>query len=154
LPMVPRVLRSFYRQHTQDLVHTPGRHLFPQTAKVLFLAGGRGDPELFRYCQRQGIDTIEFYGSSEASIVALTPRDGWRPDGGGRVRPDVTLRLADDGEILVRSPGLMIGYYRAEELTRQALTEDGYFRTGDLGELSPDGYLRIRGRRTDAFNTP
>jgi long-subunit acyl-CoA synthetase (AMP-forming) len=154
LPMVPRVLRSFHRQYLRDLASAPARSFFPPTARVVVVAGGKPDPAMLEICLSQGVEPIELYGSSEASIVALTPRGQWRPGWSGRVVSDVDLQIADDGELLVASPGTMLGYHAAPELTSQATAPSGHYRTGDLGELAPDGYLRIRGRKSDLFNTP
>jgi long-chain acyl-CoA synthetase len=128
--------------------------LFPPTARVVVVAGGTPDPEILEICKQQGIEPMELYGSSEASIVALTPRGRWQPGWAGRVLPDVDLQVAEDGELLVDSPGVMLGYHGAPQLTSQATAPSGHYRTGDLGELAPDGYLRIRGRKADIFNTP
>lgn len=154
LPMVPRVLRSFHRQYLRDLASASARSFFPPTARVVVVAGGTPDPEILEICKKQGIEPMELYGSSEASIVALTPRGGWQPGWAGRVLPDVDLQVAEDGELLVDSPGVMLGYHGAPQLTSQATAPSGHYRTGDLGELAPDGYLRIRGRKADIFNTP
>jgi len=63
------------------------------------------------------------------------------------------VRLADDGEILIKSPGQFSGYFKQPELTAAAFTEDGFFRTGDLGERRPDGMLRLTGRAKELFKT-
>jgi long-chain acyl-CoA synthetase len=152
LPTTPRVLRSLVRQ-ARDL-DGPAHPVFGPSARVVLSAGGRADPDLLRGLQRDGIDVVEWYGSSEASLVALTPRGGWRPGFTGRVVPDTRVRVADDGELLVRSPGLMVGYHGDAPTTAAAYTDDGFYRTGDLGEVTPDGWLRVCGRKRDVFNTP
>jgi long-subunit acyl-CoA synthetase (AMP-forming) len=65
----------------------------------------------------------------------------------------VEVRLAPDGEILIKSPGQFSGYYRQPELTAASFTEDGFFRTGDLGERRADGMLKITGRAKELFKT-
>jgi long-subunit acyl-CoA synthetase (AMP-forming) len=65
----------------------------------------------------------------------------------------VQVRLSEEGEILIKSPGQMVGYYRAPELTAEAFTEDGFFRTGDRGERLPNGLLKITGRVKELFKT-
>lgn len=71
----------------------------------------------------------------------------------GRSRPGVETRLSEDGEVLVKSPGMMMGYFKAPELTAEVVTEDGYLRTGDRGEVDDQGRLRITGRAKELFKT-
>ena len=71
----------------------------------------------------------------------------------GRPRLDVQARLADDGEVLVKSPGALLGYYKLPELTAQSFTADGFFCTGDLGEYNAQGELKITGRKKELFKT-
>jgi len=68
--------------------------------------------------------------------------------------PAVDLKLTDDGELLARPPVYMAGYYDNPEMTRRAFTDDGYYCTGDIFEVSDDGYFRCTGRKKDAFSTP
>ena len=149
LPMTPRVLRSFFLQYKRNLGgEKSGQAVFGKNARHLLVAGGAPDPEMFQSVQRQGLNVIE------ASLVALTRRGEWRPGCSGKKIPDVELKIAEDGELLVRSPGLMRGYYNDEASTRQAYSADGFFRTGDLGAVDADGSVRILGRKRDVFNTP
>src|SRR5260370_38465627 len=71
----------------------------------------------------------------------------------GQPQLGVQARIGKDGEIEVRSPGQMLGYYKQPELTAAQTTTDGFFRTGDLGEIAPNGFLRITGRTKDIFKT-
>ena len=71
----------------------------------------------------------------------------------GVALPGVQVRVSPEGEILIKSPGRLAGYYKQLELTAQSFTADGFFRTGDLGELRPDGLLRITGRAKELFKT-
>jgi long-chain acyl-CoA synthetase len=154
MPMTPRVLRSLCRQYVFDAAIAPDAPLFGPDARFVLSAGGRSDPRLLRFVTRRGMRVIEFYGSSEASIVALTPRDGWREGWAGRLVSDVDAKIADDAEILLASPGMMAEYLGDPEQTRDAYDADGRYKTGDLGEIDSDGYLRILGRKKDVFNTP
>jgi long-chain acyl-CoA synthetase len=154
LPMTPRVLRSMWRQALAAGRPGTGREVFGPSARFVLSAGGRGDPQLLGALAAAGVEVVEWYGSSEASIVALTPRGGWREGWAGRVVDDTRVRVAPDGELLVRSPGLLLGYHGDEAATRACRTDDGFYRTGDLGELSGDGWLRVVGRKRDLFNTP
>ncbi len=98
---------------------------------------------------RFGHAPLERYGLTETMIVSTNPLDGERRCGSvGRPLPDTEVRLAPDGEIEVRGPALMRGYWRAPELTREAFRE-GFFRTGDLGCRDDAGYLCIVGRKKE-----
>ncbi|WP_416969663.1 AMP-binding protein [Streptomyces sp. 4F14] len=100
-----------------------------------------------------GITVFRAYGSTEHPSVTCTPYDGpaaKRLHTDGLPLPGVELRLAADGEILTRGPDLCLGY-TDPALTRAAFTPDGWYRTGDLGELDPDGWLAITGRKADVI---
>jgi long-subunit acyl-CoA synthetase (AMP-forming) len=152
LPMTPRILRSFIRQ--QEAKDPGSGRLFGPSARVYLTAGGRSDVPSLQRLRAEGIEPIEFYGSSEASVVAVTPYGRWRPGYAGVPVADVSLKFSRNGELLVKSPGLMLGYYGDKDLTDAMLDEDGFFRTGDIGCFDECGYLQINGRRRDVFNTP
>jgi long-chain acyl-CoA synthetase len=100
-----------------------------------------------------GLNLVEGYGMTETGITH-TPYNGRSHLGYvGDGAPGVETRIDDNGEVLVRSPMNMIGYYKDPEGTRAAFTEDGFFRTGDMGELDCDGWLRIIGRVKEQFKT-
>jgi long-subunit acyl-CoA synthetase (AMP-forming) len=128
--------------------------LFGPSAKLLLSAGGRGDPDTFRRLNKEGIQTIEFYGSSEASIIACTPAGDWRDGYAGKLVPDVETKLSRQGELLVKSPGLMLGYYGDSEMSHLVFDEDGFYRTGDLVRIEDTGTVQVFGRRRDVFGTP
>jgi malonyl-CoA/methylmalonyl-CoA synthetase len=97
---------------------------------------------------------LERYGMSETVMLAGNPYDGERRPGTvGFPFPGVELRLADDGEVQVRGPNIIEGYLDRPEATADAFTADGWFRSGDLGEFDPDGYLRIVGRSKELIIT-
>ncbi|MBM7063014.1 AMP-binding protein [Pseudomonas sp. UL073] len=101
-----------------------------------------------------GLELLEGYGMSENFGTSHFSRAGTVRIGYvGAALPEVACRIADGGEILVRGPGQMLGYYREPELTAESYTEDGLFRTGDRGELDEEGRLRITGRVKDLFKT-
>jgi malonyl-CoA/methylmalonyl-CoA synthetase len=100
--------------------------------------------------ERTGQRVVERYGMTETVMNVSNPYDGdRRPGSVGLPLPGVELRLAGDGEILLRGPNVFRGYWERPEATADAFTPDGWFRTGDLGALDEDGYLRIVGRSKD-----
>jgi long-chain acyl-CoA synthetase len=122
-----------------------------------FAAGGAAPmpPDLLRWYADLGLPIIEVYGMTENCGLSHATLPGvQRPGTVGLPYEGVESRLdPDSGEIQMRSPGLMLGYYKEPELTREAFTEDGWLHTGDKGQLEPDGYLRITGRVKDLFKT-
>ncbi|TXH63889.1 MAG: AMP-binding acetyl-CoA synthetase [Burkholderiaceae bacterium] len=122
-----------------------------------FAAGGAAPmpPELLGWYARLGLPIIEVYGMTENCGVSHATLPGvQRPGTVGLPYEGVQSRLDPaNGEIQVKSPGLMLGYYKEEALTRQTFTPDGWLHTGDKGRLESDGYLRITGRVKDLFKT-
>ncbi|HEY5308246.1 MAG TPA: AMP-binding protein [Casimicrobiaceae bacterium] len=111
-------------------------------------------PELIRWYQRLGLNLTEGYAMTEDFGYSHRSTDQENVPGYvGLPFPDVEVRIAGDGEILIKSPGQMAGYYKRPDLTAEQFTEDGFFRTGDLGERHPDGLLRVTGRKKDLFKT-
>jgi len=153
IPLVPRILRSFFLQNERSKNEEDKARLLGPSAKYLISAGGSGDPTYFQTLQKQGVEIMEIYGSSEASMVALTPRGAWRPGYAGKILPDVELKIEEDGELLIRSPGMMKGYFNDEKTTAEAFSQENFYLTGDLGHVDTQGYLQILGRKKDIFNT-
>ena len=122
-----------------------------------FAAGGAAPmpPELLAWYARLGLPIIEVYGMTENCGVSHATVPGvQRPGTVGLPYEGVQSRLDPaNGEIQMKSPGLMLGYYKDEALTRETFTPDGWLHTGDKGRLEGDGYLRITGRVKDLFKT-
>ncbi len=122
-----------------------------------FAAGGAAPmpPELLGWYARLGLPIIEVYGMTENCGVSHATLPGvQRPGTVGLPYEGVQSRLDPaNGEIQMKSPSLMLGYYKEEALTRQTFTPDGWLHTGDKGRLESDGYLRITGRVKDLFKT-
>lgn len=122
-----------------------------------FAAGGAAPmpPELLAWYAKLGLPIIEVYGMTENCGVSHATVPGvQRPGTVGLPYEGVQSRLDPaNGEIQMKSPGLMLGYYKEEGLTRETFTPDGWLHTGDKGQLESDGYLRITGRVKDLFKT-
>ncbi len=110
--------------------------------------------ELIRWYRKLGLRLFEGYGMSEDNSYSHSSNeDHGEPGWVGVPMPGVECRISAEGEILIKSPGQFSGYYRDPGLTAASFTEDGYFRTGDLGERRPDGMLKITGRAKELFKT-
>ncbi|MGV8081262.1 MAG: AMP-dependent synthetase/ligase [Syntrophales bacterium] len=108
---------------------------------------------ILRYFQGIGIPIREGYGMTETTgITHMSDERHFRLGTVGRPLPETEVRIAEDGEILVRHPGIFLGYWRDEENTRTAL-RDGWLYTGDVGEIDGEGYLRITDRKKDLIIT-
>jgi len=110
--------------------------------------------ELLAWYRKLGLELLEGYGMTENFALSHATRPGEvRVGYVGRPRDGVEHRLAEDGEVQVRSPGNMLGYFKAPELTREVLGEDGFLRTGDRGVIDDLGRLKITGRVKELFKT-
>ena len=121
----------------------------------LLVSGGAALPEDLGYIYYgAGIPIIQGYGLTETSPVITTSHlESLRLGTVGKVIPHVDIRIAADGEIEVRGPNVMRGYYNKPEETRAVFTDDGWFKTGDVGTLDADGFLRITDRKKELFKT-
>jgi long-chain acyl-CoA synthetase len=121
----------------------------------LLVSGGAALPDDLGYIYiGAGIPIIQGYGLTETSPVLTTSRiENIRVGTVGTPIPHVDIRIAADGEIEVRGPNVMRGYYNKPEETRAVFTDDGWFKTGDIGTLDADGYLRITDRKKELFKT-
>jgi long-chain acyl-CoA synthetase len=123
-------------------------------AVTIAACGGAPIPaELLAWYRKLGVPLAEGYGMTETMITHVPALEAVRPGCVGPALDGVETKVTMDGELLVRSPMNMLGYYRDPELTAGAFTEDGFFRTGDVVAIESDGQVRIVGRHKEQFKT-
>ena len=133
------------------LIYGPLRNtLGLSRVRVAYTAGEAIGPDLFSFYRSIGINLKQLYGSTETAVfVCLQPDHEVKADTVGVPIDGVQIQVSDSGEILVRSPGLLKGYYKNEAATAEVLTPDGWYRTGDAGFLDAGGHLKIIDRAKD-----
>jgi long-subunit acyl-CoA synthetase (AMP-forming) len=109
---------------------------------------------LINWYRRLGLNLLEGYAMTEDFAYSHTMTATQNlPGHVGIAFPGVERRIGEDGEVLIKSPGKLVGYYKRPDLDAESFTADGFFHTGDLGELSPDGQLKLTGRKKELFKT-
>ncbi|HSM66596.1 MAG TPA: AMP-dependent synthetase/ligase [Ilumatobacteraceae bacterium] len=138
----------------ERLVYRKLRHALGGAMRLAFSGGSPLGDRLTHFFDGIGVRIFEGYGLTETSPTLTLNRPGaWRPGSVGRPLAGTTIRIADDGEILAKGPQVFVGYWNNPEATAEVIDDDGWFHTGDIGELDDDGFLRITGRKKELIVT-
>ena len=118
-------------------------------AKWAVTGGAPLGPDTFRFFRAIGVNLKQVYGSTEAGLVSLQPSTEAGPNSAGRPCPGYEVKIAERGEVLVKSAGIFRGYLKNEDATREVIDREGWFHTGDAGFIDPQGHLVIIDRFKD-----
>ena len=151
---VPAELQQAFDQAEEKLFKNV-RGLFGTNIRECVTGAAPIAPEILEFFFASGVPVMEGYGMTETSTSATVNRpegNNFRFGSVGKAQKDVEIRIADDGEVLIKGPNIFQGYYKNEDATKETL-EDGWLHTGDLGRLDEDGFLYITGRKKDIIIT-
>jgi long-chain acyl-CoA synthetase len=152
-PTAPLGLRTKHAL-ADKLVYAKLREAFGGRLRACVSGSAALAPEIGYFFAGAGIHILEGYGLTESSAASfVNPGESYRTGTVGKALPGLEVRIAEDGEIMLRGPGIMQGYHGLPEKTAEVLEPDGWFHTGDIGELSPDGFLKITDRKKDLIKT-
>lgn len=147
----PAVLR-LQRAIADRLVYSRWRDALGGRVKYVISGGAALDARLSRVFMAANVTILQGYGLTESSpIISYNRPEDNRPATVGSLLPGVEVRIAEDGEILTRGPHVMMGYFKEPERTAEAVDSDGWLHTGDIGQISDDGFLSLTDRKKDLF---
>ena len=152
---VPAALQAGFDQAEEKLFKNV-RGLFGKNIRECVTGAAPIAPEILEFFFACGVPVMEGYGMTETSTSATvnqTEGNQFRFGSVGKPMTGVEVKIADDGEVLIKGPNIFQGYYKNEEATRETLEESGWLHTGDLGRLDEDGFLFITGRKKDIIIT-
>ena len=147
VPITQRILYAL----GEVLVYGPLKNRLGLTRmRVGYTAGEAIGPEIFRFYRSLGLNLKQLYGQTEASVYITAQPDGEiNAQSVGKPCIDVEIDITEDGEVMYRSPGTFIGYYKDDEATKTTKTQEGWVKTGDAGFFDQNGHLRIIDRAKD-----
>jgi long-chain acyl-CoA synthetase len=133
------------------LIYGPLRNALGMSkVRLAYTAGEAIGPDIFNFYRSIGLNLKQLYGMTEASVfITMQPDGEIKDDSVGKPAPEVEIRIAENGEVLFRSPGVFREYYKNPQATAESKTADGWVLTGDAGFLDPDGQLKIIDRAKD-----
>ncbi|MFC1400079.1 MULTISPECIES: long-chain fatty acid--CoA ligase [Streptacidiphilus] len=136
------------------LVYAKIREAFGGRMRACVSGSAALAPEIGYFFSGAGVHILEGYGLTESSAGStVNPGEDYRIGTVGTPLPGTEVRIAEDGEVLLRGPGVMRGYHNQPEKTAEVLESDGWFHTGDIGEIDKDGFVKITDRKKDMFKT-
>jgi long-chain acyl-CoA synthetase len=147
------VLKAEYELADKQILSSV-RELFGGRVELALTGAAPVAKEMLEFFHACGVLILEGYGATETSaVVTVNKIDDFRFGTVGKALPNTEIKTSDEGEVWVKGPQVFRGYRNREEDTRESLDDDGWFHTGDLGELDDDGFLRITGRMKDIIVT-
>jgi long-chain acyl-CoA synthetase len=150
---IPEELKPHFERAETELFQNV-RNLFGGRIRQAVTGAAPIAQEILEFFFACGVPVFEGYGMTETSTVAtVNTLEEHRFGSVGKALPGVEVKIGEDGEILLRGPNMMHGYYKNEEATKETLESDGWLHTGDLGYLDDDGFLFINGRKKDIIIT-
>jgi long-chain acyl-CoA synthetase len=150
----PSFVLSLKHKVADKLVYSKLREFFGGRLRACITGGAALPDEIHLIFTGAGITIMQGYGLTETSPVITSNNPSAVKLGTvGKPIRNMQIRIADDGEIEALGSGVMLGYYNKPDATRDAFTEDGWFKTGDIGEIDEEGFLRITDRKKELFKT-
>ena len=150
---VPPELSAAY-DRAEEALYGKVRALFGGRLEKAVTGAAPISAEILEFFYACGVTVLEGWGMTETMAVGTVNRlQSFKFGTVGLPMPGVELKIADDGEILIKGPNVFAEYWRNPEATRETFTDDGWLQTGDLGSLDEDGYLSITGRKKDIIIT-
>jgi len=153
------IKKATHRNPGKKLFHSVLEKASLSTVRICISGGGPLAPVVFRRYNQLGIDFVQGYGLTETSpIITLNPTDAYKETSVGRIIPGVEMRIREPdsngvGEICVKGPMVMAGYYKMPEETAEVLSPDGWLATGDVGYMDRDNYVYLTGRAKNLIVT-